>query len=304
MALELRHLRLVQEVAREQSLTRAGKRLFLTQSALSHQLAAAEAHFGAQLFVRQGRRMVPTPAGERVLLAAARVLGEVASAEREVRQMTSGERATVRVSTECYTAYHWLPAVLRDFRARWPGVEVQVAAEATRRPVQVLLDGGLDLAIVYSAPDRPGLQTLPLFRDELVAVTAPDHPWCGRPYLSPQDFAGEHLIVYTTPEPASIITRFLEPAGISPRRVSEMQLTEGIAELVRAGLGVAVMARWALRPQIESGALAVHRLTPTGIYRDWHAVIPAGIPPRHLLDLVQMIAQHAAPAQEPSATAA
>ena len=85
MELEVRHLRLVAEIAAAGSMTRAAERLYLTQSALSHQLRDIEARFKTPFFVRLGRRMVLTPAGERVLASARRVLIDLQQTEEEVR---------------------------------------------------------------------------------------------------------------------------------------------------------------------------------------------------------------------------
>src|SRR5215471_2414460 len=111
MELEIRHLRLVSAVAEHQSLTRAGDVLNLTQSALSHQLRDIEDRLGTRLFHRLNRRMVPTPAGERLLMSARTILSELAGAEDAVRRGGDAVRIPLRLSTECYTCYHWLPSV-------------------------------------------------------------------------------------------------------------------------------------------------------------------------------------------------
>src|SRR6266700_7539410 len=84
MDLEIRHLKLVAAVAEEGSVTEAGKRLHLTQSALSHQLRDAEEKLGAALFLRLGKRMVLTPAGEKLLVSAQKVLDELRTAESQI----------------------------------------------------------------------------------------------------------------------------------------------------------------------------------------------------------------------------
>src|SRR2546430_7716615 len=108
--LEVRHLRLVEAVADVGSLTRAGDRLHLTQSALSHQLRDIESRLGAALFLRIGKRLVLTPAGERLLGSAKEVLARLERTEEEIRQMRRDKAGVLRLTTECYTCYHWLPA--------------------------------------------------------------------------------------------------------------------------------------------------------------------------------------------------
>src|SRR5262245_19557925 len=111
--LDLRHLRLVAAVAESGGQTRAARRLNLTQSALSHQLRELESRIGAPLFIRASRRMVLTATGERILGTARRVLHEVEALERDlVAESASGGAGVVRLATECYTVYHWLPGVV------------------------------------------------------------------------------------------------------------------------------------------------------------------------------------------------
>ena len=110
MKLDIRHLKLIVAVTEEKSVTKAGERLHLTQSALSHQLRDIEERLGTPLFLRLNKRMIPTQAGERLLSSARHVLDELKHAEDEVAQMANHKRGALRISTECYTCYHWLPA--------------------------------------------------------------------------------------------------------------------------------------------------------------------------------------------------
>src|SRR5690606_26703758 len=125
----------------------AAKNLFLTQSALSHQLKEIEEKFGTPLFRRINKKMVLTQAGERVLKSARVVLDELERTEREIKTYLSGESGLIRLSTECYTCYHWLPPLLKTFNTRFPNVEIKIVSEATRYPDRFLLNGRLDLAI-------------------------------------------------------------------------------------------------------------------------------------------------------------
>jgi len=292
MILEIRHLRLVTAVAEHGSLTRAGRELHLTQSALSHQLLDLEGRLRTQLFLRMGKRMVPTVAGLRLLEAARQTLPTLLATEESLRRLASGRESVLRLSTECYTCYHWLPGALERFREQFPRVEVQVVAEVTRDPIPALLDGRIDLAIVYSDERDERLEYHPLFADELCVVLPAAHRLAGRAYVRAEDFATENVVMYALSErDSTLFQKVLIPAGVRPARVTSIQLTEGIVELVKAGHGVAVLARWAVAPHLESGALKAVRLTREGFHRQWAAAtVRQPSPPAYLRAFAELLA--------------
>jgi LysR family transcriptional regulator for metE and metH len=118
--LEIRHLKLVTAIAETGSVTRAGNCLHLTQSALSHQLRDVEEQLGAPLFERKNRKMTLTAAGERLLHSARTVMAELERAQREIQKRGTAAQGLIRLSTQCYPVYHWLPARLKLFQRRFP----------------------------------------------------------------------------------------------------------------------------------------------------------------------------------------
>lgn len=297
--LEIRHLSLVSEIAATGSVTRAAERLHLTQSALSHQLRDVESRLAVQLFLRLGKRMVLTPPGERVLATARRVLDDIRRTEDDLRLMSQHGKGVLRLCTQCNTGYHWLPPLLQSFHRKYPGVDVQIMVNATDRPVEALLEGQIDLAVVTSEVDDKRLVTTPLFEDELVAVVAPSHPFAKRSYIEADDFAEEHLIIYTADRSDSYtFTRILGPAGVEPARVSQVPLTEAILELVKAGLGVSVMARWAIEPALKTGSVRAVRIGRRGVFRPWTAVcLRDRVEPKWQKEFVSLLSKQALPAK-------
>jgi LysR family transcriptional regulator, regulator for metE and metH len=294
MDLEVRHLRLVTAVAECGSLTRAGDRLHLTQSALSHQLRDIESRLGAALFLRVGKRLVLTPAGERLLTSARDVLDRLQQTEQDIRDMGRDRAGLLRLTTECYTCYHWLPALLTRYRKRFPRVEVRIDVDATRKPMEGLLAGKLDLGIVSSPVRDRRFTVTPVFEDELVVIAAPTHPFAKRTHIRPEDMRGETLLVYPPREESTVLNEVLLPAGVMPDRVDEVLLTEAIIEMVKAGLGVSVIARWAVQPQLASGALVARRLTQRGLRRRWSAVTPKELGKADFVrEFIELLARHA-----------
>ena len=297
MDLEIRHLRLVAAIAGAGSMTKAAGELHLTQSALSHQLRDIEGRLATPLFTRLGRRMVLTEAGRRVLDAAQRVLGEVQRAEADVKRLAGQGEGTIRLCTECYTGYHWLGAILTAFQTRHPRVTINVAAEETGGPVEALLDGRIDLAILIDPEKDRRLRLRPLFTDEMVAIVAPTHRLARRSWVAPGDLAAEHLLLYSSvPEESFAVRRILRPNGLVPARVSFIMLTEAIVELARAGTGVGILPRWSAHRAIGGGAVAALSVTRRGMRRQWSAATLAARPdPSYLTEFVDLVAERALP---------
>jgi len=277
--LEARHLRLVKAVAEEGSLTRAGQRLHLTQSALSHQLLALEDDLGTRLFERLRKKMVPTPAGERLLQSAQSVLAELDRAAEEIRAGAQGRKGVLRLATQCNTVYHWLPARLQIYQRHFPDVAVQVVAGATQDPVSFLMEGKLDLAVMHGTVRDRALRLEPLFEDEMVALVHPRHPLAQKLWLSPEDFRNEHLISYTEFRQSLVYQQFLRPAGVMPARATNVQLSEAIVEMVKAGMGVGILVRWSVTPYVRAGQIVARGLTAEGFHRQWSAAMLRTAPP-------------------------
>ena len=271
MILEVRHLRVVQAIVREGSVTRAAESLYLTQPAVSHTLKDIESRLGVQLFRRKKKRMEPTAEGLSLHRTAERVLDELACAEESLQKFKEGKRGVLRVATECYTCYHWLPRILRRFSETVPDVDLQIVPEATTETLASLLGERIDLAIVHREPSHTSVSAVHLFDDEMLAVFPRSHRLAAQEWVKPEDFADEHLLLHTAPEESLFMSRYLIPAGVRPRRVSQLSLTQAIFETVRAGLGVTAVAGWMVRGEVEAGHLCTSRLAPDGLKRRWFA---------------------------------
>ena len=291
--LEIRHLRLLTAIAEEGSVTGAVRRLHLTQSALSHQLKDAEDKLGTALFLRLGKRMVPTPAGEKLLISAKRVLEELQGVESQIEGLNGGSKGAIRFSTECYTCYHWLPPLLKKFHSKYPQVEVNIYADATCNPAEFLLKGELDVGILSCLPRNTSLKATPIFEDELVIVMAPNHPLTELTHIRPKDLANETVMIYPPRQESTLIMKVLAPAGIEPKRVLEVPLTEAIIELAAAGTGIGFLARWAIAPHLERKRVAVRPLSAKGFRRSWYAVtIRKQVQPPYLTEFLKLLATH------------
>ncbi|MEP7347289.1 MAG: LysR family transcriptional regulator [Gemmatimonadaceae bacterium] len=301
--LETRQLRLVTAIADAKSVTRAAAALNLSQPALSHGLKALERQLGTPLFVRGRRVMHPTEAGERVLRSARIVLKELDVVQQQVQQGTLGRGELLRIATECYTAYHWLPAVLADFREEFRGVELRVIPSATGSPLRALREERIDVGIVARRPLRTdAFEFHELFVDELVVIMDPAHPGSRRACFEATDFGPEHLLRYTAdPLDTTLVREVLAPAGVVARETSYVPAVEALVEMVKSGIGISVIARWAVAPSLDDGSLVGIPLTASGSRRTWSAAIRRGTVERSALrTLLRLLRQHAPEFQRPT----
>src|SRR5262245_7196781 len=292
MDLEIRHLKLVRAVTSAGSLTGAGSVLNLTQSALSHQLRDIESRLGTPLFLRVGKRMMLTPAGERLLRSADEVLDAIERTEDSIRLLSGAGRGLLRLSTECYTCYHWLPPLLKRYRRGHPHVDVRIDADSTPDPVSHLVGGRLDVAIVSDPVRDRRVAARPIFSDEMVIVVAPRHPLAAEAFVTAADLATETLLMYSPKEDSTIYT-LLAAEGAVPATTHVIQLTEAIVEMAKAGLGLAFLARWAVEPQIRAGVLRAVPYTRRGYRRTWSAATlkdMARVP--YVREFIDLLAEH------------
>jgi len=247
--MEIRYLRLIKAIVEEGSITHAIDKLHLSQSALSYQLKEAEVQVGTPIFYRRNKKLILTPVGKKLYNTAEKVLKEIDFTEAEIKKLITGENGVIRISTECYTSYHWLPAVLKKFKNEFPNVEIQIVFEATHHPIDKLIEGELDIAITSNPEVNEKVEYIELFTDEMFAVVSPQHHWAEKAYIEAEDFKDVKLIIHSLPlETVSIFRNLLIPKGINPKELIILPLTEASIELVKANMGVIVMANWALIP--------------------------------------------------------
>jgi LysR family transcriptional regulator, regulator for metE and metH len=269
--LGLEDLRLVAAVCHHGTLSRAALTLHLSQSALSHRLSSLEDRLGIRLFDRLGRGMRPTATGLQLDRSATEILAAVLQAEERVRSKAKTRRVILRLATQCYTCYDWLPRVLQQFRQQCPVCDVRIVLDATPDPVEALLQGKIDVAIIdqFSRKNRR-VQVRRIFSDEVLAVFSTSHPWATRRSVTAQNFATERLIAHNcSPDHNILLKQILRPAKVVPADTYEIPLTEAILELVKAGFGVAALARWVAASYLTEGSIRGLPIGKHGFTRHW-----------------------------------
>jgi LysR family transcriptional regulator, regulator for metE and metH len=271
-ALEIRHLETLLALAECGSLSKAAARLFLTQSALSHQLKTLETHYGAALVEKNVRPLRFTAIGHRLLGLARAVLPQVAEAGRDVARLAQGHAGPLRVAVQCHNCFDWLMPAMDAYRTLWPEVELDIISGFLMDPLPLLDQGGAELAIIHDPPEaRANIVFSPLFRYESVALMSPRHRLAAKPYLEAQDFADETLITYPVPdEMLDVMKHCLTPAHINPKRRTA-ELTVAILQLVASGRGIAALPSWTVGNYIERGYVVSRPIGQSGLRCELYA---------------------------------
>src|SRR4051812_39852898 len=215
--LEIRHLKTLVALRETGSLVEAAERLFLTQSALSHQLKELEGRLECELFARKSRPLRFTEAGKRLLQLADEVMAKVSEAERDVKKLIQGEAGRLFMAIECHSCFNWLMPTIDIYRNQWPAIELDFSGGFTFEPLPAPAQGEVDLVITSDPQIIKGIEYVPLFSYEMHIGIANNHPLAEKKFLLPQDLSDQTLITYPVERSRlDVFKQFLTPAGIEP----------------------------------------------------------------------------------------
>ena len=260
------HLAIVQEVEKQGSLTAAADVLCVTQSALSHSMRKLEAQLGTDVWLREGRSLRLTQAGQYLLAVANRVLPQLDLAESRLQQFAQGERGSLRIGMECHPCYQWLLKIVSPYLAAWPDVDVDVKQKFQFGGIGALFGYEIDMLVTPDPLFKPGLHFEPVFDYEQVLVVAANHTLAQAGHVKPGDLSREVLITYPVAvDRLDIYTQFLLPKGIAPRRHKTIETTDIMMQMVASGRGVAALPRWLALEYAEKMAVVPLKLGSKGI---------------------------------------
>ncbi len=274
MRLDIKHWQMLKAIDEAGTLRQAAYVLGITQSALSHRLAEAERRLGGLLFEREGRRLRQTSAGRAMTQTANQIIPALQRAEFDFQQMADNETTVVRFGVAAYSCYHWLPSFLQVMSKKEPGIQLELVATATQNPLQNLQEGAVDVVLAPGHLTIPGIDSIPVFQDELVLVTNSKHKLATKQFIEATDLVGEDYLTYSkSAQPGFEYERFIRPSGVAPHLVTVVEVTDAIVELIAAGFGVSILSRWAVQSAIKNASIAVVRLGEDKLDLGWSALV-------------------------------
>ncbi|VTU26296.1 LysR family transcriptional regulator [Variovorax sp. PBL-E5] len=274
--LEIRHLRTLIALRDTGSLVRAAQLLNLTQSALSHQVKLLEDRYGAALFERKSLPPQFSSAGLRLLQLADAALSLVEETERDMARLAQRGSGQLRIVVECHTCFDWLMPAMDAFRSHWPEIELDIVSGFHPDPIALVLQKRAEVAIVSEQDTAESVDYHPLFRFEIMALLANDHPLAARTHLTARHFADQTLITYPVPDDMlDIVRQVLAPAGVEPARRRTTELTVAMLQLVASGRGIATLPLWAVQGYLDRGYVTARPVGRKGLTGELHMACTA-----------------------------
>lgn len=250
---------------------RGAERLFISQPAVSKQIAELEAALGMTLFDRHPKGVRLTEAGTLLLGYARRLAAWEREAEQAMAELAGLERGTLTLGASLTIGAYLLPERLAVYRSRYPNITLTLEIANTETIQRRLSEGALDLGLTEGFSDAPDLDASVFAHDELVAIAPPDHPLLACLPLTIARLCQEPLILRERGSGTrAVLERALTERGLHVEPALTLGSTEAITRAVAAGAGLAVVSRLALTLELETGRLALLPLSDFSLRRPLH----------------------------------
>ena len=242
------------EVAREQNLSRAARRLFVSQPTLTARLQGLEAGLGEQLFVRTRRGMRLTEAGEAFLPFAEHAVQALADGRERLDELRRGAAGRLVLGAPPTVSTYALPGLLARFHAEHPSVRLTVKTGTSEEVLDMVLHDQVQLGVMR-ALSHPDVVSVPVYADVLVLIAGPGHRLAGRRRVHLADLVGEVLVLFGRSSSfRDFTTAAFRQAG-ALGSVMELDNVEAAKKVVERGLGVAQVPYSAVRDELATGQL-------------------------------------------------
>jgi LysR family transcriptional regulator, regulator for metE and metH len=272
-SINLHQFKIINAIANEGSMTKAADLLYLSQSALSHQIKEVENNLGTAIFNRYNKKLLLTEVGRTILNTSEIILVELQKLEKHIENLTNNNSGKIRISTECYSSYNWLPKLIVGYTTLQSKITIKIITEATSDTQHFLENGLLDIAITSRPkPIKSKFKYTKIFDDQLVVVINKNNLLSNKKSILPIDFENQTLLTYDVDdEDLDILYHVLKPDNIPLGKIIKLPLTEVIIEMVKANQGITVMANWIAKPLLNEDLVTLPLKHPFA-KRTWYMV--------------------------------
>ncbi len=251
--MDLRQLEILQAIAETGSFTACGRKLHVSQSAISRQIALLEEELGEPLFLRVGRQVRMTPAAESLVQLGQRVFQDVRDTVGAITDHTRALRGTLRLVGGMTVCLYVFPPLLKHMKRVYPELDVRVTVASALRSVEEIRAGRMDAGLLTLPVEESDLVTMPVLREELLLVTMPTHPLARKRRIAPQDLNGEPFVLFEAGSATrKVIDSFFIAEKIEPTIVMDTENVEIIKAMVKTGLGIGIVPYQAVAREVRA----------------------------------------------------
>lgn len=288
MGLEDHKLKVFCTVAETKSFSKTSEIIHLTQPAVSLQVQTLEEIYETKLFDRTSNLITLTEAGEILYKYAKDILSLYAEAAKEIGKITGLLKGSIKIGASTTIGNYLLPNIISDFKKIRVKVNINVLIGNTRRIVDLLNSGIIDIGLVEGETSKQKMKIEPFVEDELVFIVPPAHPWTKKKIISILDVTKEPFILREEGSGTrQMIEKYLESHGINIENMKIALIlgsTESIKEAVEQGIGISIVSKWAARKEIKYGSLKYVIPKEERILRNFSIVLPKNTVLSHASD--------------------
>lgn len=264
-------------VAETKSFSKTSEIIHLTQPAVSLQIQAIEEKYETKLFDRSSSTVTLTPAGETLYKYAKEILALYASAEKTIGKQTGILKGCITIGAGSNIGNYILPSIITEFKSAHPKVKIYLIVGNTKRVIELLGAGNINLGLVEGDAVKQKMITKKLLSDELSLIVSPEHSWVKKREVSIADLIKEPFILREAGSGTrQMIEKILGRHGVT---INDMKIssilgsTEAIKDAVENGLGVSIISRWAARKESKYGTLKLLNLKEEKMVRDFSLIV-------------------------------
>jgi len=270
--IEHSHLKILQALDQQGTLTKAANTLCLSQSALSHQIRYLEKKLEVTLWQKEGRLLRLTQAGKLLLQVAQQVLPVLQQAEETLKAYSEGRQGVLRIGVECYPCSKWLNSVIGNFLQKLPEVEIDIINRFQFSGLEGLLNHHIDILVTPDLEKNKNIHYEPIADYNLVLLVSNSHPLANSTAIQAKQLSSEVLLTFPIPfERMDVMTQFLNPAGVRPKKTKEIESIDLMIQLVSLERGVCVLPEWLATHYCEKAEsptmLKIVKLGKQGIHK-------------------------------------
>jgi DNA-binding transcriptional LysR family regulator len=267
--MDLRQLEILQAIAETGSFTACGRKLHVSQSAISRQILLLEEELGEPLFLRVGRQVRMTAAAESLVQLGQRVFQDVRETVGAITDRTSELRGTLRLSGGMTVCLYVFPLLLKHLRRIHRSLDVRLTVATAGRSLQEIRGGRVDAGLLTLPVEESDLVTVPVLREEMMLITTPTHPLARRRRVAPQDLARQPFVLFEIGSATRrLIDHFFATENIEPTIVMDTENVEIIKAMVKTGMGIGFVPYQAVAREVHAGQFFCSRVEGHELVRE------------------------------------